>query len=147
MPFSIRFLDEPSFYDEERHLACGELQIRETIEGFCANLYDWNRSAYEAQWKMALERVLAGKKSALMVYYVNPEVSDNMEWWPMYPVGDTVYLQNHLPWYRQFSEPFRIEDMYSVIPDRRTVSEDGDLISEWAISRTDIEQFLLNFNT
>ncbi len=141
MPFSISFLDEPVFYDEDRPLAFGEIVLSNHRENFDANLFEWTKQDYETQWRKAIQLVLEGQKSALMVYYVSPAASPNFEWWAMYPVGDVVYFQNHLPWYENLTRPFSVEFMFSFVPDRVIVNESGEKPSEWTVSRSDIEDF------
>jgi len=146
MPFSISFRHEPDVIDEELRLAHGDLIIGTFHEDLYANLFELSRADYEALWKLAMETVLSGQKAALIVYYVSPEHSSNMEWWPMYPDGDIVYLQNQMPWHDRFPEPFSLDAPFALLHNRRTISEDtGDKISEWVINRSEIEAFLRAF--
>jgi hypothetical protein len=106
IPFSISFLDDPIVYlgdDPTVPLAVGLLVIGDYQEEFCASLYEWTKDDYQAQWRNAILALLHGEdKVALMVYYVSQVYSDNIEWWPMYKLGETVVFQNHMPWYDQF---------------------------------------------
>ena len=122
-------------------MAMGEIVLGDFRENFAASLYQWSKADYEAQWRNAIRTLLEGSKSALMVHYVSPEFADNFEWWPMYRVGDVVYLQNHLPWYDQLPGPFSPENMLSFVKDRITINEDGNRISEWSVKLSDIEAF------
>jgi hypothetical protein len=141
MPFSISFLDEPIFYDEQMPFACGELVLGDYKETFYANLFQWSKEDYEAQWHNAIQTLLDGSHSALMVHFVDQEFAANFEWWKMYREDQVVYFQNQLPWYSQFNPPFHLEDLSRFVGERKTVNEDGDRYSEWTVPLVDIEDF------
>jgi hypothetical protein len=141
MSFSISFLDEPVFYDEQTPMAAGELVLGEYRETFCASLFQWSKSDYGAQWRGAIKTLLEDSKSALMVHYVSQEFADNFEWWKMYREGDVVYFQNQLPWHEQMTQPFLVENLSLSIGDRKTINEDGDQISEWKVQLREVENF------
>lgn len=146
MSFSISFLDEPIFYDEGIPMATGELVLGAFKENFVANLYQLSKQEYEAQWRHAIKTILVGRsRSALIVYYTSPDLSDNFEWWMMFREGDIVYFQNQLPWYDQLIRPFSIENLLSQIQDRMTICEDGERISEWTVRLTELEEFARTF--
>jgi hypothetical protein len=56
------------------------------------------------------------------------------------------FLQNHLLFYEQLSRPFSIENPYSSVRDRETISKDGDRISEWSVCFSEIEEFAHSFD-
>jgi hypothetical protein len=145
MPFSITFLDEPLVYpydDIKTPAAPGLLTMGNSNEGFCSSLYQWSKRDYETQWRLAINVVLKkSSKAALIVEYTGTEASSHLEWWPMYKVGDTVYLQNHLLFYNQLPEPFSIERPFVYLRDRETTNQDGRPISEWIVRLSEIEQF------
>ncbi len=128
MSFSISFLDEPVFYDEQTPMAAGELVLGELKENFVACLYQWNKVDYEAHWHNAIKTLVEGSKSALIVEYVSPEFATHLEWWPMYRVENVVYIQNQLLFYDQLTQPFSLENMFSLVKDRVTDNEDGNRI-------------------
>ena len=76
-----------------------------------------------------------------MTEYVGPEASSKLEWWPLYRLGDTVHVQNHLLFYDQLTEPFSLANAAKFIRDRQTVNEDGLAISEWTVAFSDLEDF------
>lgn len=128
-------------------MAAGELVLGEFKENFIANLYQWNKTDYEAQWRSAIKALLEGSKSALIVYYVSPEFADNFEWWRMYKAENVVYFQNQLPSYDQFLQPFSLEKITSFVGDRVTVNEDGNRISEWSVPLREVEDFYRKLTT
>ncbi len=53
-------------------------------EEFHANLYEWDKHAYETQWLQSLERLLGDdQKAVLITNYVNQQESSNLEWWAL----------------------------------------------------------------
>jgi hypothetical protein len=141
MPFSISFLDEPVFYEEQTPMAVGELVLGDFRENFVASLYQWNKIDYKAQWRDAIKTLLDSSKSALIVEYVSPEFSNKLEWWPMYRIENVVYIQNHLLFYERLKKPFSLKNMFSFVKDRITIAEDGNRISEWNVNLSDVEDF------
>lgn len=124
----------------------GLLTIGDYREGFAACLYRWNKKDYESQWREATRNLLEGRdRAALIVEYVGHEAW-KLEWWPMYRVGETVFLQNHLLFFDQLARPFSIDDPYSSLKDRETVDEDGNRISEWSVNFSEIESFARSLN-
>ena len=109
MSFSIVFLDEPwEYLDDDPSIpsAIGRLIIGDSQEEFAASLFLWSKENYQSQWRDAIGSLLQGRdRAALIVEYVGPEASGKLEWWPMYAVGETVFLQNHLLFYDQLTRP------------------------------------------
>src|ERR1700676_4957520 len=123
MSFSIAFLDEPLVYpydDVKTPAASGLLTIGNSKEGFYSSLYQWSKQDYEGQWRQAINVLLnESSKAALIVEYIGPDAS-HLEWWPMYKVGDKVYLQNQLLFYNQLPVPFSLENPFVYLRDRET---------------------------
>lgn len=145
MSFSISFLDEPLRYpydDATVPAAVGRLAIGDSQEYFEASLYEWAKEDYKAQWRNAIKLLLTGThKTALIVTYGSPEVTTHLEWWPMYRVGGRVFLQDHLLFYDQLTEPFSLQNAFSFVRGRQTTDEDGRSISEWSVSLSEVQQF------
>jgi hypothetical protein len=145
MAFSICFTNHADYIDEDNgdRAAVGRITIGEFEENFHASLFEWEKQTYETQWLHSLERFLAGAKSEVLItFYVNPKDSSNLEWWALYRgEGDTVHVQNQLLFYNQLDREFSVAEASSFLSDRRTVSEDGDPISEWHIALGDLESF------
>ena len=129
------------FYDEQTPVAVGDLVLGEFTESFHASLLQWSKLDYEAQWRSAIRTLLEGSKSALIVHYVSPEFADNFEWWPMYRAEHVVYIQNQLPWHNRLTQPFSLENMFSLVKDRVSINENGDHLSEWSVKLSDVEEF------
>jgi hypothetical protein len=149
MSFSVRFLDEPPFVEEGvAPAAHGIISIGTFEEGFYSSLFHWSREQYENQWSTAIRDILNGAtKSALIVSFLTPDAASNLEWWPMYREGDTVYFQNHLLFFDQLETTFSPESPSASLKNRETNNEDGNLISEWSLKLTTLEAFLQSIAT
>ncbi len=143
MPFKISFANEPNSYtDKDSTWAIGQIVAGELDEEFHADLGQWDKQEYESQWLHSLEAFLEGdQKAVLFTNCVNQKGRVDLEWWALYRDGDTVHVQNHLP-FRRFDRPFSVANASNFLQDRTTVTEDGDRISEWDIPLTAIELFV-----
>jgi hypothetical protein len=145
MSFSIAFLGEPPCYpydDPSTPAATGLLVIGDAKERFLASLYQWSKVDYERQWRQAINVLLREtKKSALITEYLSPDVASHFVWWPMYVVGNTVFVQNHLLFYEQLREPFAVANAPSFVRERQTLNDEGQKISEWSVSLSEVEAF------
>jgi CdiI N-terminal domain len=148
MPFSIAFLDEPLVYpydDVNTPGASGLLTMGNLKERFCSSLYHWSKRDYESQWRHAINVLLNESfKAALIVEYTGTDASSHLEWWPMYKVGDAVYLQNQLLFYNQLPEPFSLDRPFIYLRNRETTDQAGRPISEWLVRLSEVEQFAAN---
>jgi hypothetical protein len=150
MLFSIEYLDEPTSYpydDPATPEARGVLILGEVKEYFGSSLYQWSKKDYEAQWRQAIRALLDGNdRAALITEYVGPQAATHLEWWPMYVVGNAVFIQNHFLFYDQLAEPFSLQNQFSFLRDRRTTNEEGKKISEWTVGVSDLEKFFRTFS-
>lgn len=117
-------------------------ETKETI--FCP-IDTWSIEDYKRQWKEALLRLKHHEKSCLVVAYTTVDNNPAIKWWPMYRVGDTVYIQNQVVWLEEYQnkigdKPFTPDTCYDFVHDRRTVGEDGRQLSEWSVPWTDYEK-------
>jgi CdiI N-terminal domain len=145
MPFSIKFLNKPFIYpfdDPKTPAASGELTIGDSTEAFHSSLYHWSTRQYENQWSDAIRVLLGGApKAALIVEYLSSDVASHLEWWAMYREGEVVYLQNQLLFYRQLTKPFSLDAPFASLRERQTINQEGQSISEWSVSLSEVEQF------
>ena len=81
------------------------------------------------------------RKAALIVQYYQPPNGSNLEWWPMYREGETVYFQNQILMYSSLPEPFLTHDPFASLDERETVDSGGQAISEWSVSLAEIQRF------
>ncbi|MFZ0952440.1 MAG: hypothetical protein WAN17_09250 [Candidatus Sulfotelmatobacter sp.] len=145
MPFSIAFQEELLSYpyeDRTTPAADGVLVLGDAKERFTASLYEWSKEDYQRQWRHAVEVLLRGKdKAALITEYLGPGIATHLEWWPMYVVGEKVFLQNHLLFYDQLPRPFSVKNALSFLRDRHTTNQEGETISEWSVGLSEVEAF------
>jgi hypothetical protein len=86
--------------------------------------------------------LLHGKdRAALITEYLGPEAATHLVWWPMYLVGEKVFFQNQLLFYDQLPGPFFLKIAFSFLRNRRTTTEEGEPISEWSVSLSEMEAF------
>jgi CdiI N-terminal domain len=141
----MAFLDEPLVYpcdDANTPGASGLLTMGNSKERFCSSLYHWSKRDYESQWRNAINVLLNESfKAALIVEYTGTDASSHLEWWPMYKVGDTVYLQNQLLFYNQLPEPFSLQRPFIYLRNRETTDQAGLPISEWLVRLSEVERF------
>ncbi|MGC1482994.1 MAG: hypothetical protein WA789_04300 [Candidatus Acidiferrum sp.] len=145
MPFSIAFLGDPVSYpydDPTTPEAIGVLVLGEAKEYFGSSLHRWTKQEYETQWRRAIKTFLDGSDStALITEYVGPQASTHLEWWPIYVMGNAVFIQNHFLFYDQLTAPFSVENAFSFLRERRVTNEEGEKISEWAVTLPEVEEF------
>lgn len=117
----------------------GVIQLGELPESFRAQVRaHWRESDYEASWRAALERGLAGQPAAL----ITDAKPGNWfaTWWPLYPrPGGGLFVQQQL----LFEEPggWSWSEPWEHVPERETESEDGP-ISEWTLSEAEVQAWL-----
>jgi hypothetical protein len=145
--FRILITDEPAPAIGEATAFYGKIVIDGFQETFAASLVFWTRDEYRRHWRKALERLISGAdRSALITDYIeppaHPTVEDYLIWWPLYRDGGNVYVQNHILFFNQLSQPFSPERPWDSVRDRRVVNGDGRTISEWTTTVEDIRDFL-----
>ena len=148
MAFSIRLLSDPVPNPEPCvRVSYGSIEIEAFNERFLTSLVYWSPDDYERHWKEALTRVVSSPDdSCLITSIVDPSAASHLFWWPMYREGDTVYIQNQILFFKNLPSPFNENDPFSSVPARQRMDEDGNRISEWAVSIKEIEAFLNQIN-
>jgi hypothetical protein len=93
----------------------------------------WGIDNYISQWLDAVSRVChCSSKAALITSIGDPGLVANVVAWVIYPTQGLAYIQQHMLMHRSVVLKDGGFD-YGPIPDRETVSEDGDAISEWTV--------------
>ena len=145
MLFSIAFSEAPLVYEYDDPTtpgAEGELAIVGYREKFLSSLYTWQKEDYEHQWLNAITSLLRGAtKAAVITEYVHPNAASHLQWWPLYREGDVIYVQNHFLFYERLGQPFSVANAVDFVPDRKTISEDGEHISEWSMPLAALQEF------
>lgn len=140
--FYIGFTTGARVDEDGWHYARGELTLGSAVEGFESDLGTWSMSAYEAQWRDALARLLSGAASAaLLTSYRGPDAGYHFMW-PMWREGTQVHFQERLLLVDELSAGFDLERVYEYVGERRTLSEEGQRISEWSLPLGQLATFL-----
>ena len=120
----------------------GQLTIDEFSEPFKSSISYWNRDEYLSQWKSGFQAILQGeKKSAFITSMYDPTKANFIFWWVMYRNEKDVFIQNHVLFLDELDEAFDENDFIKFVPERETLSEDGEPISEWKASIIDIREY------
>ena len=141
MTFSIDLLDEAVSDVESARL--GIITIGSYVERFVAAIGYWEVPHYRRHWQEAITRIIQGAPSSTLITSMyDPAVANFIYWWPMYHVGQTVQLQNHILFLNELETPFDPDDPFRFVPERTIINSDGEQISEWSASIADLECFL-----
>jgi len=140
--FSIEIVESPC--ENSSNQVKGEICIGSFREMFMSELGFWDSKDYVYQWKDAIKYLLniRNHHSCLITSVSDPTNSNFLFWWLLYKEKDVVYIQNAILFLDQIKGKFELEKIYDYIPERETVSEEGDEISEWQCSVKDFEMFL-----
>jgi hypothetical protein len=92
----------------------GKIVIGDFQETFAASLASWAREDYNPHWRKALEKLISG----------------------------TVYVQNHVLFFGQLTQPLSPERPWDSVRDRQLIDEEGQKISEWTTTVDEIKYFL-----
>ena len=137
--FSIHFY--PVVGEPDPIEARGVIVLGDYFEDFFSTLATWDRSAYEAQWREAIEQVLDGEVSGLFTDFIEPDAANFLRWWPMYPIDANVRFHEALLFLNELGEPFDLQHVSRYALPYENESEDGP-VSEWAVDREDLARFL-----
>lgn len=110
----------------------------------------WNLGDYIDQWKFAINKLLDTSTSVMLITSVyDPATVGNIIAWLFYDLSnDTIAVQQHLLLHEKYIVNRNLVQ-YELIPERETVSSDGEMVSEWTIQRMDLTQtmnYLISFN-
>ena len=134
----IELSDEIAEFEGEQVLR-GVLHISSSSEYFHAPVSYWDREKYLSQWRQGLNLILRGcSKSAFLTTMYDPATANFIFWWVMYLVGSEVHIQHHILFMEDLNEAFSENDFSRFVPERETMTEDGDAISEWKVSVEDV---------
>lgn len=138
--FTIGFADiGPT---EDGH-AMGFIQIGEFSERFVVTLGHWDVPTYTRQWRDALRRLLAGSPAVgLMTWMIPHGSSDHARAWILYREGERVFVQERVFVSPECPAEFDEHQQLIGIGSRKTVTEDGERISEWSTDTRSIRGFL-----
>jgi hypothetical protein len=144
MAFSIRFIEKGNSYlAVGEGLMVGQIEIGSFKEFFESSMSYWNKEQYIDQWKNGLIRIIGGdNESCLITSIYDPSHSIFSFWWTLFRLENTVIFQNQLLFLKDFKGKFDPSNPYQHIKKREIADDEGQQISEWEISKTEIELFL-----
>lgn len=141
--FKIHFPQSAAHSEKVNMIARGEIVLGGFRENFESCLSFWNRDRYEQQWREGVTHfVMSGTNSCLITSINDPTTSTFFVWWLLYPEGQDCVLQNHLLFLDQLPAPFEISKAYEFVPARQSMSEEGEPISEWRVSKLSLENWM-----
>ena len=120
--FAIRILPSSQRGPDGERL--GEIRIGTFAERFACSGVE-PAEELEAKWRSQLRLLLQGESKVALVH--DPRFA-----WIVYRIGNDCHVQQHL----------YVEGTFESLPNRCTVNEDGERISEWKTNTAEIEQFL-----
>jgi hypothetical protein len=124
-------------------LGRGTVCLGDFREQFEVILEYWSRDDYVRHWDAALRQLLEGAAtSALITSMSDPSSATFLFWWPAYREGDSIVFQHQALFLEELDRPFLPEEFADHIPERTATSTDGDRVSEWRVSLSDIAEFL-----
>ena len=119
------------------------IRLDDFTDRLAVPLVYWTAADYRRQWREAVRRTVEGHpRSALITSMREPTSANFIQWWPLYRVDQTVFVQHQILFMDTIPGPFRPDDWYEHVHDRRTCNEDGERLSEWRVSVGDLQAFL-----
>lgn len=142
---SIEFLDNdtvPNSSDEYLQVPA-RIIIGDFSESLLIPLHYWSKSNYLGQWLDALDRIVGSDDStAALVTEMYNSLKDHyaLMWWPIYRLGDYVYVRNGYLNTSSLPNPVTFESLYTLIPKRDpNIQSDGP--SEWISTLANVKEF------
>lgn len=135
--FSIEILDK------SRPVGRGRILIGTFQEEFEMSFEYWTGAEYQRQWSNALDKALTeGTPVALITSLTDPATANYLSWWPIYPIGRELVFQNAILFLNELSERFDLDRYECYVSSREVLTENGDPISEWRASASEVREFL-----
>jgi hypothetical protein len=135
--FEIKFDKSGSLFDSDpQYNLAGKITMGNFYESLIIPIHFWSKEDYLAQWKSALNEILSSTKSqsALIVHMLDPDDNEYVICWPLYRIDEIVYIQSRIILPEDTNGIFELEKIQEYIGERETISEDGEIISEWEVS-------------
>lgn len=140
--FAIEVTEDPT--DDERQ-RFGRIRLDGDVERFLMDVEFWSPDDYRASWRAACARLDAAPGdivSCPVASTCDPTKANFISTWPLYRVGDTVFVQNSLVFLDELETPLDLTRPWLADDPRRTRTEDGQQISEWSVPLAAVRRFL-----
>ena len=140
--FSLEFIAGPLAENGELSQR-GRITLGDFSEQFISPLVFWTVADYERQWIEGARRIIdGGERSCFVTAMRESPFSGVVFLWPVYRVGQDVYLQHRLILPEHVNGSFDPLDPYAQIDRRETLSADGEQVSEWQVNLRDVARFV-----
>ncbi|GGW71339.1 hypothetical protein [Streptomyces xantholiticus] len=143
--FSIEVIDDPVAEGAAPSSsdAVARIRVGSFMETFLMDLSFWSADEYRRSWERALRELERSEKatSCLIASITDPAASNFISCWPMYRDGDVIHVKNSLIFLDELDEPFDPQEPWRHVEPRCEVDEDGNRISEWITSASQVRQF------
>lgn len=140
--FAIEVTEDPT--DDERQ-RFGRIRLNDVVERFLMDVGFWSPDDYRESWRAACARLDAAPGdvvSCLVASTCDPTEANFLWTWPLYRVGDTVFVQNSLVFLDELETPLDLTRPWLATRPRRTRTEQGRRISEWPVPLAAVRRFL-----
>ena len=132
MPLNIHWLKDTQ---PRGRILIGEIVLNDYVERFEASSSFWKARDYEQQWSGGLARLRQGElKSCLITDMYDPSNASFIRWWPIFRSGEQIVIQEQILFLDRLDSPFNPSDPYRFIGDRKSISDDGERVSEWVVN-------------
>lgn len=144
MAFDIKFTNVGNVLPLSPDIPNGLIQLGDYSENLIIPIEYWTKEQYEEQWQNALHDICNRPNSSTLIVTAMFDVtySEYVECWALYRKDDTIFVQNKLLFTSDINYEFDINKLSEYIGERKTVTEEGHLISEWVILKEDISNYL-----
>ncbi|MFD8493315.1 hypothetical protein [Amycolatopsis sp. NPDC059657] len=125
------------------------MRIGDFSETFHAPLGYWTVSDYRRSWRQSILRLNTSDEvtSCLMVAMTDPGESNFLMSWPMYRLGEVLYVQNSIIFLDQLEHAFDPNNPWLSVREREVVDEDGNRISEWSTTMNSVRELIQGWQT
>lgn len=143
--FVIEVIDDPTSEGASSlpSKAVGRIRIGEFTETFLMDLSFWTVDDYRRSWDGARRKLEEAENSTscIIASITDPAASNFISCWPMYRDGEEVYVQNSIIFLDELHERFNPQEPWRYVEARSSVDEDGNRISEWSTSTSQVRRF------
>ena len=142
MAFDIKFVGD-AFEDDGMRRQQVSLMIGAFEESMDADMTHWTFGDYQDQWANELRKVIGeSARGALITSLPDPNLAFRVSTWPMWREGDEIFFQSRLVGMLEPDSLFHIDCLADYVCERKSINEDGILISQWSIPVRDVIAFL-----